>query len=284
MLNYRETDRAVIDHLKTIKKPIHYREAVNYAVWSAAGGYSDKVDPAEKLRQHYGENRAGCNGILFIKGGYLALNYWFPNFKKTQSQLSLLSPPEAIYIDGDCLVSYDSGFEQAMREPYLYDHYGDGNTIHRRNTRRSGALVQDHVKYFFRSNWPDFYRGASNENQYDQYAHDDFKLITPFHSIIIDVKKVSYNNNYGQPVNVVRGLELKQTVIYISGEWTESQRVRINGIFSSDWLKMIGDTGNGTYHVSANHLWSIDVLVVLLNMAKIRLNYNDYHRRLKTDK
>lgn len=266
IINWDETHKRVVDLLADKRLPQHYKQCYHETVrLSSNGDYSDKTKPIEKFRQYYGEHYRSDVGLT--QGGYLILRRWFPKL----SQYSLLPPEQPLALKGNCILSYQAGYEYARREPYMMDHYGDANTPKRQERRRRGMLVEAHVKRYFERHYPEFYRPASNQGLYHQAAKDDFWLIGGRFNFPVDVKSWSYQDDSGYDVAVIRNPDNR--TIYIYADWQDNETVVIQGISIGGWVKIIGGQNGEVYHVSSNHILSVEVLLVMLNMARSDMDY-----------
>ncbi len=271
-IDWTRTHKNIVNKLNDKKLPIKYDE-VGLAVFDhSRPAYSDKTNPTEKVRQYYAEHNQP--DITFCRGGYLVLSRWFP---QASSQMSLLPPPITVQIDGDIMESFEAGFDCANRWPHMFDHYGDSMTIQRRDTRREGALVEAHVRLYFKENWPQFFREPSNKGQYTKAAIDDFSLVLPFGTVPVDAKQESYVAESGNGVAIIR--KPKPNVLYIVAK-RQYNSVVISGFTSGRWCQQLGAVDQALMHIESNHLWSIEALVVALNMARSGINYFDYLKRL----
>jgi hypothetical protein len=122
--------------------------------------------------------------------------------------------------------------------------------------------------------FPDFWRAPDNEGDYKAPCNHDFKLVLPFgYKLLVDVKTPSYEEN-GNDVYVVRNNHIH--MVYISAEWQHNQCV-VNGWSSGSWIEQIGRVSNpGLHHVGGNALWSIEILMVVLTMAKAGMDWRHY--------
>ena len=276
MIDWEATHRRVAQLLQTERCPWHYKMLFHKTVIGQLDDYGDKTDPAEKFRQHYADNQH--NDVAFVPGGWLVLHSWFP----TKQQLKLF-PPSPVMVRGDCIISYEAGFEQASRQPFMYDHFNDAKSAYRQERRQRAALVECHVKHFFEANYPEYYSHPSNHEKYDKPAKEDFFLRLPGKpEMKLDVKSWSYENNNGQKTGVARNV--KDDIIYLWGDWNDEQSVAMYGICSGKWLNIIGQDGNGLTHISDNHIWPIDCLLVMLNMARANQNYSQFRRDIETER
>jgi len=205
----------------------------------------------------------------------MVLERWFPD----KTQLSLW-PPDPIEIQGDCIVSYEAGYEQAKREPHMKDHFHDANTVSRHERRRRGSLVEAHVKSYFNKHYREYYRPASNEGDYAQWAFDDFQLALPNWTLLIDVKSVSYEDN-GQKHSPIR--DPKQRIIYLFAEWRNDDTTLLYGIRSGDGVRSVSEDTGSLIHMSLNKTLPIDCLLVMLNMTRAGLDYKLFYKNLHSD-
>jgi len=275
-LDYAAIDRNAIVELKRVLRPINYRELFRSSVHGFANGYSATTDPVEKFRQHYAETEHPA--ITLIPGGDLALRYWFP-INHTAAFIS----PEPMVIQGDCLVSYNAGYEHAKREPHLYDWYDDGKTKKRWQRRMTAFQFESQVRTYYERNWPRFYRPPTNHMNWTQPASDDFQLQLPDGVWYrIDTKSASYQE-LGQDCYQIRKIE-RENMMYLAGNWDEQESVAIvKGIISGKWLKQVAGEANGC-HIKDGLLMSVEVLSVMLNMASCCMSYKDAYLALAKQK
>lgn len=279
--DYKVTHRRLVDTLKSERRPLHYREAYSRCVsLDYNSALSDKTDPAEKLRQYYAEHDKP--DILFVGNGYgyFALKQWFP----LRIQPSLLPPDEQVVVSGDMLVSHDAGYEHAKREPYMMNHYGK-TSIDLYQRRRSGLLVESHVEGFFKRNYPEFYRPPSNEHDYKSHCDHDFCLVTPSRMLKIDVKSWSYKVQGGESNTAVIS-NPKDVLIYLFADLLpDDNGVVMRGMATGDMVRFLGLRSEASqrsmFHISENYIWSIDVLLVFLNMAKCNMSWHDFESCIK---
>lgn len=273
MIDWIATHKNVIALLQTELLPWHYRQAYHKTVSFASGEYSNKTDPVEKFRQYYAEHYRGDVG--FVKGGYLVLRSWFPN----QKQLSLLSLESPRLIKGNCLVSYNAGFEQAMRQPHMFDHFGDANTKARAERRRRASLIETHVKNYFATNYQEFYRPPSNHLDFTKSAKEDFFLKLPEVTLPIDIKSWSFKRDDGRNEGVARNPS--DHIVYLWADWQEQEEnVLMYGVCSGNWLKVVGEQNIELTHITDNLIWHIDCLIVMLNMNRADLRYMPFRNAM----
>lgn len=273
MIEWKATHRQVIELLQNERLPWHYRQAYHKTVCLCEGQYSDKTNPIEKFRQYYAEHHR--EEVGFIKGGYLVLRHWFPR----QQQLNFLPPRNPLSIKGNCLIAYDAGFEQALRQPHMYDHFDDANTFSRSERRKRAALIENHIRDFFAKQYPEFYRSPSNHELYTEPAKEDFFLKLPTIKLAIDVKSWSFEREDGRIEGVARKPSKK--IVYLWADWLETTQITImHGICSGSWLTAIGTKQKSLIHITDNLIWPIDCLIVMLNMARADLNYHEFRQNL----
>jgi len=277
-LNLEQTHKNLVRLLENKLRPIQYREAFNECkAWSDTNdAYSDKTDPVEKFRQRYAEHDHG--DVCFIVGGYLALSRWFP----ARNQMQLLPPHHTVTIEGNCVVSFDSGYETAKREPYMLNKFGKSSrSLYER--RRHGLLVEHHIANFFRNNYSQYFIEASNKDDYTKPAKDDFALQTKWNRILVDVKSSIEYSDGGSDTFVVT--DPSDIGVYIIGDFCErTNRTTIKGMTTGDIVRLLGEKSarrDDMYFVGTNHLWSIEPLLVMLNMADCDMEYTEYKRNIK---
>lgn len=282
ILDKKKSHRNLLSLLRRGLLPIHYKQPGLLVMDHLSNKrYSEKTDATEKFRQYYAETYRSDIGIC--EGGFYVLREWFPRVS-ANGQLSLLPPENTQTIEGNCLVSYDAGYEQAQRSKYMKDHLGDKGTIDAYERQRRGALVEAHVKSYFRIHWPEFYVPATNQGQYATPSCDDFSLAIPDEKLlVVDVKSESYINNQGQGVSVVRNP--KKSLIYIHARYCDDQTTEMKGFYSGDWCQNLGihNARSGLIHIPDNHLWPISALFVFLNMAKGGLSYKKFVQTLRQE-
>jgi len=268
------THKNIIELLESELIPWHYRMIYHKAAVFTDEYFSDSTDPAEKLRQSYGKERKDKE-VINLSGGYLAMRYWFPDRK----QPFLFHRSLPVVIKGNCIVSYDAGYEQAKRSEYMKDWYKDRGTVSRSERRRRGSLVEAHVSHYFATKYPKMFVPPSNKGKYASPAIDDFGLRLPNGQLyLVDVKSKSYEKN-GNGVTVAR--KIHDRVIYLYADWKDDETVLMHGVANGEWLRMIGDDSGYTTHISDNFFWPIQCLLVMLNMSKSGMDYMDYSRQLR---
>ena len=268
-IDLEKTHQEVVKILSRQLCPWHYRQMYHQALRQTHGDYSEKTDPPEKLRQFYAEHPKA--GVVFLKGGYLALHRWFPD--KVQS---VLWKPEPLVIRGNCIIAWEAGYELGLRIPHMMDHYRDFDTPARHERQRRGSLVEAHIKSYFASEYPDFYQPPRNEKKYDRPAKEDFFLELPDRRLGIDVKSWSYLADDGDSKGVAR--KPRDNILYLWGDWLDNEAVEMTGICSGQWLKQMGIQKGDMVHVEGKQIFSVEVLLVMLNMAKAGMSYMDSWR------
>lgn len=270
-IDWKATHRRVVDILAMERLPWHYRQLYHKAVVFGSGQYSDKTDPVEKFRQYYAEHKRA--GIGFMPGAYLVLKKWFPD----KQQLGLF-PNKPMILHGNCIISYEAGFEQANRQRFMKDHFNDTDTVHRHERRRRAALVESHIKHYFSVNYGEFYAPPTNHADYEAYSNEDFFLCLPQLRIAVDVKSWSYKHN-GQDIGVAR--KIISDNVYLWGDWADDETVLMHGVCGGEWLKIIGENKGELTHIPNNLTWPIDCLLVLLNMTRSGMSYWKFKRELR---
>ena len=278
-IDWIATDKNVIAGLSRTLVPEYYRHACeNYAIWSVGEDYSGKTDPDEKFRQHYSEHQN--KSIAVAEGGWVVLRRWFDPVGN--GQLNLFAPLRRIVLLGDPLLSYDTGFEQAKRQPHMKDHFGDANTDERYLRRRRGALVESHVKDYFKKNYSSSYIPPSNEGLYDRWASEDFFLSWDGIAVSVDVKTPSYIDDFfGGGTTVARNIRANH--VYIIADWVnEKNTVGVAGFLTGSWFVEMGSRNydSGLTHINERYLWDFDVLLVRLNLAGSMLSYTGLRNTL----
>ena len=271
-IDWDATHSAVIKYLADKLIPCHYQHLYGEtARLASTGRYSDKTDPAEKLRQYYAEHDRP--DVTALPGGYIGLRRWFGPMR----QMQLFQPGEYVRIKGNCLLSYDAGFEQAKRQPYMKDHFGDAQTDHRQRRRRTGALIEEHIRHYFKTHYAEFYQPPSNAGNYALAAPDDFKLNMGGKTALIDVKSWTGERGY------VRNP--KPDIVYLWADWLDEETIQLNGVTGGPWVQAIGETEDATlYHIQRQDVSSIDQFIVYLNMMQRGLDYRACRLSLLRDR
>lgn len=277
-LDLERTHKNLVSLLEKKLRPIHYKEAFNESkVWiHSSDAYSDKTDPAEKFRQRYAEH--DHSDISFIVGGFLALSRWFP----TRHQMQLFAPDKTVDVEGNCVISFDAGYETAKREPYMLNKFGKGSQSWYER-RRYGMLVEYHITNYFRNHYPQYFVEPSNKSDYTRPSKDDFILQTEWNRIVVDVKSVSeYDSNRNDTFVVTDPNDIG---VYIIGDFCErTNKTTMRGMTTGDIVRLLGeksDRRDDMYFVGTNHLWSVEPLLVMLNMADCSMKYAEYKQRIK---
>ena len=116
------------------------------------------------------------------------------------------------------------------------------------------------------------------------HAFDDFTLRTDWARIVVDVKSVG-EYKYNDSFVITESKSNNSVVVYIVGDFEEDTgRTIIKGMRTSDIAKVLASKitwRTDAYALDTNYLWSIEPLLVMLNMAKIGLNYAEYKRNRK---
>lgn len=276
-LDLDQTHKNLVRLLERKLRPIHYREAFNESkVWSTES-YSDRTNPVEKFRQRYAEH--DHDDVFFIAGGHMALARWFP----IRPQMRLLAPQETVAIEGNCIVSFDAGYETAMREPYMLNKFGKNKQAWYER-RRHGMLVEHHVANYFRRHYPQYFRDPTNKGDYEKPAKEDFILQTEWNKIIVDVKSVGDFRQGECDTFVVT--DPNEVSIYIVADFCEHTNiVTMKGMTTGNIVKLLGEKSTRSddlYFVATNHLWSVEPLLVMLNMADCNMEYSEYKRNIKS--
>lgn len=274
-VDWDTTHTAIVRRLSTERRPLHYRTLRDDPGLSyiAGRGYGPKTDAAEKIRQHYSEQE---QPDTFNHEGYIALRRWFASV----SQLQLYQPQDRVVIRGNCIVSYNAGYEQAKRQPHMKDYFGDGDTVDRQERRRRASLVETHVRHYFKTHYPQYYQPPSNEGRYDQWAYEDFYLDLPGYRLVIDVKSWTTDGDDGQGRGYIR--KPKDQIVYLWAKWLDNETVEMTGIQPGAYTRIFGDTQDGQlYSVNGRFTQSIDTLLVALNMARYDLDYFEWRRRYR---
>lgn len=277
-IDLEQTHKNLVQLLSKELRPIQYREAFNRTkVWSQSSKqYSENTDPCEKFRQRYAEHKQ--TGIDFIAGGYLALSRWYP----LHHSPSLFPPQEQVVIEGNTIVSFDAGYEVAKREPFMLNKFNKSPRDWYERRRR-GALIEHHIASYFKANYPRFFTEPNNKGQYERPSKEDFVLKTDWARIVVDVKSLGESTDE----TFVVTNPSSEVGLYIIGDLSEDEnQTIITGMMTSDIVKVMGAKNpriDDMYVVNTNHLWSIEPLLVLLNMADCGINYTEY-KRLRKEK
>lgn len=277
-IDWKKTDFNARRILEERLVPIHYKGLCDEsAVFIEGDPYSEKTNHHEKFRQHFWEHDQP--NIIAVPNGYMVLKRWFPRPIVNANRLFLDAIP--LQIKGNCIVSYDAGYEQAKREPFMMDHYHDANTPSRKQKRMKAKLAEAHVQNYFATHYSSFYCEPTNYNKYEKPAKDDFRLIIGENTIYVDVKTTSYENEFGLPVSFVRNP--KPNVLIIVADWMNDETTLIHGMAGTSWMKATGISINGNYHVPSDKLWNIECLLVFLNMMQRNIkSYRDFYNHIKT--
>lgn len=270
-IDWAQTHKGVVKILADEKLPWHYKQLYHKAVRFSKGLYSENTKPIEKFRQYYAEHRRETVG--FIPGGYLVLRRWFVS----KSQLHLF-PSTPMVLKGNCIVSYEAGYEQAMRQPHMKDHFNDAHTPERHERRRRASLVETHIKHYFATNYAEFYAPPTNRGKYELPAKEDFFLCLLERRFPVDIKSWSYERG-GKRGGWARNPG--DGIMYLWGDWQDDDTVLMNGICSGSWLKTIGEDHGDLVYISDNSPWPIECLLVMLNMARAGMDYIDFKQRCK---
>jgi hypothetical protein len=282
-INWPATERKLFEALQEQNNLIHYRTAYDlYTVFDQKETFSEKTDAAEKVRQYFAEN---CRPeIMAIDGGFLALRRWAPS---RQSQL--FSHPPSCIVPGCVYTGFDSGYDLGRRVPYMKDHFGDAQTDSRYRRRRKGALTEFHVNEHFRVLYEEFWRPASNAGDYRRASLDDFRLEVPYapgKKIIlpIDVKSLTDSDKDDDEDDRERSGVIRKIhdgIIYLFADWDEEKKQAVMyGLDSGAYLQDIGVKVNDLTLINSRNLLPIDVLLVLLNIAK-RWPFGDKFRAIQ---
>lgn len=270
-INFTATEQRLIEELQKRNDLLHYRTAYDlYAVLDRTERYSEKTDAAEKIRQYFSEKYSAS--IMTVNGGYLALRRWSPS---RQSQLFSL-PPTGI-IPGSVSVGWNAGRDFGRREKHLKDHFKDAHTNRRLQRRQRASLTEFHVSDYFKTHYPEFWRPASNADDPEHGARDDFSLeveSVPGRKIILpfDVKSLTDadeddDKDERERSGVVRWMH--EEIIYLFADWDECQNQAVMyGFDSGVYLRDFGIKNKDLMLVKTRSLIPIDVLLVLLNIAK----------------
>jgi hypothetical protein len=272
IVNWDETHVNIVRYLGERREPIHYRTLHDIVglVYLPNRRYGPRTSSAaEKLRQYYAEGDQP--DVVAFSGGYIGLRRWFAN----SYQLQLLQPADKVTIRGSCILSYEAGYEVARREPHMKDHFADAASPYRQERRRRAYLVEAHVRDFFRTNYAEFYVPPSNENKYAMWASEDFFLKLPQGTLSVDVKSWSGKDDDGDARGYIRQPNPK--VVYVWADWCDDNTTIINGMQPGGLAATFGEaTDNGLVKVNGKQVQSIDRLLVMLNMARVRLDYGRF--------
>ena len=222
--------------------------------------------PGGKGAQYYAEHHRP--DVAAFPGGRIGLRRWFGTLR----QMQLFQPSEYVVIHGSCVLSYETGFEQAKRQPHMKDWYSDAYSVGRHERRRRGALVETHIKDYFKKTYPFFYRPPQNEGKYDEPAKEDFVLDLGGSKVSVDVKSWTEDRGY------IR--KPQPGTFYVFADWRDDDTTIINGVTGAAWIRAIGEANDELYHIQRNHVSSIDCLLVYLNMTSMGLDYVGFKRHL----
>lgn len=278
VVNWDETHVNIVRYLGERRLPVHYRtlhDVVGLVYLPGRSYGANTSSAAEKLRQHYAEGDQ-LDAVAF-SGGLIGLRRWFAN----SYQLQLLQPADKVVIRGNCILSYDAGYEVARREPYMKDHFSDAASPYRQERRRRAYLIEAHVRDFFRTNYPEFYVPPSNDGKYAAWATEDFFLKLPQGTVSVDVKSWSGQDEDGDACGYIRRPNPK--VVYVWADWRDNDTTIINGMQPGGLATMFGElTDSGLTKVNGKQVQSIDRLLVMLNMARVRLDYHKFLREYRS--
>lgn len=281
LLNYKldfdKTEQAVAVELNRVKRPMYYHELFcSCGVRSSSNEvYSSNTDPKEKFRQYFADCKR--SNVVFISGGLIALRHWFPTEQKT-----LFSPePYDQKIVGNCSISWNAGYEIAKREAYMKDWFSDAFTSRRLERRKRGSIVEFHVRNFFENNYNEFFINPSNHNKYNLPAEDDFCLRFPISkekmiTLKIDVKSFSESE---QKDGIIRNP--KDDIVYLFADIDNNEMITMYGIGKGNYLKEIGIKERSLMIIRNNYLFSVDKLIVMLNIARRGMDYMDILNNIK---
>jgi hypothetical protein len=263
-INQRATFEAIGAALDVELRPFHYQEAHDRFVEGAHGQkYRNTTKRAEKLRQMFADSSPA--GFVFCDG-YIYRDYWF------RSGQAELLPPFPVWTDEVlCATAFDAGYDAGRRHDHLFDHHGDSDSVYRRTRRRKAALAEFSVRAYFRSRWPDFYREPSNADNFTMPAKDDLSIVTPFFSLVIDVKSITEGYDSFTRRNPEPGIH------YLACGWDENLRkTAMRGIAPGPGRKLFG-----LHDLPLNDIAPIQRLIVSLNMAQRGIEYVDVRRNIE---
>jgi hypothetical protein len=176
---------ACVRVLESKLMPMRYndltKEAIDLLGYSVKDVAMDKVseDVREKLPMHR------QHGVVYLEKPYclMARRRWFQN-----QQLDLFNSSAkdtAITIEGNVTSGIEGAYVTLMR---TQGNMQEKTDMH---TRCKGLVIEQHVTDWFRENYPEFYRPASNAGDWEKWSKEDFFLKIPGKLIAVDVASVS---------------------------------------------------------------------------------------------
>jgi len=134
---------------------------------------------SERFREHFVEYSHEVKKY----GPWYALTRWI------DPVLPMICPDSLVQIplSGEAIRQAQS--ETLHRLPYMVVRNPNANPVTRKMAALNGLTVEQHVKKFFSSTWPESYLPASNERMWRKPAPDDFSLILNGRRFTVDVAK-----------------------------------------------------------------------------------------------
>ncbi|MBB1074494.1 hypothetical protein HUU62_08730 [Rhodoferax sp. 4810] len=258
------TSDAVVALLTNELRPLHYREAyLRCAVLNPKlGFYSNKTDPAEKLRQLFAET----SREIFVCDGFFYLYEWLTECQDLLFRNTIAADRLTQIQRDKCF--YDSG----RRHDYMVDKYGKANTPHGIEERQRRALIEYSVKAYFQRQFPTLFLPPSNENQFTQWSEDDFRLQFGNTLSAFDVKEFTRTNR-----TILTSV--KQHITYIFAVWNYDHADMIGFIRGQDAINLteleLSRVNRIVKSVGIDDISNIASLLVAVNMYKFGLLFTE---------
>lgn len=275
-LDFEESTRRLVQLLKKRKLPMHYAAAYDLCGSSSgamSGFYSTKSDPVEKFRQAYIERKRP--GISRHTGGYIGLCEWFPR----QIHVGFL-PPEPIAIPVNLLCYESAAVEARMRQAHMKDFYNLGEEKHFIQIL-NGLVIEKHVSLWLFRQFPNNVLPPSNSLDYTKPSKDDLRISVPWIDVLIPIDvKGTYTDFKNNSENAfIRSPDRR--VCYLLADFDEDKRnINIKGWLPGDLAISLGESKRSaedrTRHIMVNYLWSIESLLVILNMAANGMDWSEF--------
>lgn len=254
------------DILKKELKPIHYTDLTAKALQYLGLTENDvnwqrQIEDVREKMLLAGQYKTFYIGKPYCLAG---LRWWFES-----DQLRLINPTTGIKIPGDASAGADGAFEALMRDPNM--KIKTTAPIERiAKVRTSGLVLEKHVAYWFKKNWPVFYLPPDNERQWATPCNHDFKLKIKNNIFKVDVTGKRLNGNYGNPGEGKRAVDFHLLCEIIGPDvlWHSVYR-------GSDYKKIIIPEGQ-----SFNGMWP-ERMIVWLNCLRDGIDYQAIKSFLK---
>jgi len=238
---YKKATQTISNTMKPWRPAKLFREA-----FTPIPGHMEPVGREdERFREHF-EKEPG----IVKYGPWYALERWFVR------GLPIVTPDDFILIplNGNDI---RSGQEEALRRlPNMVIRNPRADPVVRQMAAINGFAVEHHVKSYFRQSWPSSYMPASNENQFERPAPDDFTLILDGCRFAVDVARST--NKY--PVKwKLRKRKMRGATLRIVAYYNDTHVVIQGYTFKDD---------------DCYEVWPIERLIVRLNIQKMGIgNY-----------